>query len=605
MRRFRMAKTQSKLWQMLRAGLLGRLVLLSVLVGIVAGFGAVFFNLLLTWTDNVFMVRWCGYTLPQPGAEGVVIVTEPLRRWGLLIVPVIGGLLSGLLVYTFAPETEGHGTDAVVDAFHRKRGIIRGHVPLVKTVASALTIGSGGSAGREGPIAQIGAGFGSALARWLKATDRERRLLMLAGAGAGLGAIFRAPLGGAFFVTEVLYRDVEFESSGLVPTFVASIVAYSIYCAVNRKWGAIFSVPSLNFNHPMELVLYLLLGMICAAAGIVYVKVFYGVRDRLFRKLPLPNHIKPALGGVVVGAMGFFLPQVLGMGYGWAQLAIDGSLPLKLALAIAGVKILATGFTIGSGGSGGVFAPSMVIGACLGSTMGLVFHHWMPGVATQPAAFALVGMAGFFAGVSKAPVATLIMVSEMAVGYGLLVPLMLTTGAAYLLTPRRISIYEKQVDARIDSPAHEGEYVVDVLEGIRVKDILPKDRPLTTFHPNSPLAEILEGVSGSKQQAFPVVDADGVLRGVIFFDDIRLFFTERGLPPRAVVAQDLLAPTFETAYLDENLASVLQKFRQTMHGELAAVDREGSGRVVGVVSRRDVLAMYHDRVAQRRKREWV
>ena len=308
------------------------------------------------------MVRGVGYSIPVPGGEGsTVIPAEPTRRWLLLVVPAIGGLLSGLLVFSLAPEAEGHGTDAMIDAFHRKRGIIRKRVPFIKTIASALTIGSGGSAGREGPIAQVGSGFGSAPAGWLKSSDRERRLLVLAGAGAGIGAVFRAPLGGALFVVEVLYREMEFESAALVPAFVASIVSYSIYCGVSGKWGAIFRVPDATFTHPLELPLYLVLGLVCALMGILYVKVFYGVRDRVFRRIPLPRHVKPALGGLAVGVIGYFLPQVLGMGYGWVQLAIDGNLALGLIVTIAFVKILATGLTISSGGSGGVFAPSMVI----------------------------------------------------------------------------------------------------------------------------------------------------------------------------------------------------------------------------------------------------
>jgi CIC family chloride channel protein len=574
----------------------GRLVPLSLLVGVVAGLGAVLFNLLLSWVDSGFMVHLAGYQMPHAGGEAPpIVLTEPARRWMLLFVPAIGGLLSGLLVYTFAPEAEGHGTDAVVDAFHRMRGIIRGRVPLIKTVASALTIGSGGSAGREGPIAQIGAGFGSLLATWLKAGDRERRLLMLAGAGGGLGAIFRAPLGGAFFVVEVLYRDMEIESSALVPAFIGSIVAYSVYCSVTRHWGAIFTVPQLNFNHPLELVFYAALGLICALVGVVHVKFFFDVRDRVFRPLPIPNHIKPAIGGLLVGVIGYFLPQALGMGYGWTQLAIDGQLSLRLLLLIVIAKIATTGLTIGSGGSGGVFAPSMTIGACLGGTVGTLLHAWMPGVVVQPAAYVLVGMAGFFAGVSKAPIATLIMVSEMATGYGLLTPLMLTTGVAYLFTPRRISIYEKQVYGRADSPAHKGEFMADVLEQMHVRDVVRKTAELTLLRPDTSLPEILELAVKSRQRVFPVLDSTGALQGVVPLDDIRKYFMDRD-PTHEVTAKDLIAKSFVTVSLDEDLSSALRKFIETMHDELVVVERPGSTHLMGMLSRHDVIASYYDRM---------
>jgi CIC family chloride channel protein len=365
---------------------------------------------------------------------------------------------------------------------------------------------------------------------------------------------------------------------------------------VNGTWGAIFSVPYLAFNRPLELPLYVALGIVCALMGMLYVKAFYGMRDHVFRKLRLPNHVKPAIGGLAVGAIGFFLPQVLGMGYGWVQLAIDGSLSLKIIIAIAFVKILATSLTIGSGGSGGVFAPSMVIGGMIGAAVGTALQRWLPGVVMQPAAFALVGMAGFFAGVAKTPVSSLIMVSEMTTGYGLLAPLMLTTAVSYVLIPRRLSLYENQVDSRADSPAHEGDYVVDVLERMHVREAMPKLEKLATLKLDATLEEILDTVAGSKQHVFPVLDPQGDLRGVIVFDDIRLFFTERNLPKTAIVAQDLLAHNLVTCYPDEDLSSALHKLRQSMQVELVVVETDGSRKPAGIIGRRDILALYQDRV---------
>lgn len=574
-----------------------RAVALSALVGLVAGFGALGFNLILDTGSDLFLRRLVGYELPKPGGEGVTTMpAPPAHRWLLLVVPAIGGLLSGLLVFTFAPEAEGHGTDAMIDSYHRKAGVIRKRVPWLKTVASALTIGSGGSAGREGPIAQVGAGFGSALGGWLNASDRERRILVLAGAGAGIGAVFRAPLGGAIFASEVLYREMEFESAALVPTFIASIISYSIYCGVTGKWGAIFTIPPVQFSHPLELPVYVLLGAACALIGMLYVKSFYGTRDWLFRRLPLPRHIKPMLGGLAVGAMAYFLPQVLSMGYGWVQLAMDGQLALPLILLVVFAKIVATSLTISSGGSGGVFAPSMVIGGLLGAAFGIAGQRLLPGVVTQPAAFALVGMAGFFAGAAKTPVSSLIMVSEMTAGYGLLAPLMLTTAVSYLLVPRRISLYEHQVNRRTDSPAHAGEYINDVLEQIRVAEALPRDAKLTTLRRDAPLPEILETVAGSTQHVFPVLNADAILTGVLYFDDIRIFFTERGLPARAVVAQDLLATDATTIALEEDLATALRKFRTAQREELLVVSAAHPQRAVAVLSRHHVLVAYHDRI---------
>jgi CIC family chloride channel protein len=278
---------------------------------------------------------------------------------------------------------------------------------------------------------------------------------------------------------------------------------------------------------------------------------------------------------------------------------MDQQLSLKIIVAIAFIKILTTSLTISSGGSGGVFAPSMVIGGMVGAAVGTVLHGWLPQIVTQPAAFALVGMAGFFAGVAKTPVSSLIMVSEMTTGYGLLTPLMLTTAVGYLLVPRRLSLYENQVESRVDSPAHEGEYMVDTLEGMFVRDAMPKASPPITIQLDAPLPEILDTIADSRRHVFPVVDAQGELQGVILFDDIRLFFTERNLPRQAVVAQDLLTPNLVTVHPDEDLMSALWKFRETVQVELVVVERENPRRVVGILSRRDVLSTYQDRVQQR------
>jgi len=570
---------------------------LSALVGVVAGFGALVFNYILDRSDNVFMDWAVGYDIPVPGGDGVTkIPTPPVRRWLLLVMPAAGALMGSLLSYWLAPEARGEGTDSVIAAFHRGEGKIRARIPLVKTITSALTIGSGGSAGREGPIAQIGAGFGSTLATWLKTTARERRLLMIVGTGAGIGAVFRTPFGGAFYATEVLYRDVEFETAALVPTYAASVIAYSIYCSVVGRWGAMFTVPSLEFQHPWELPLYLVLAVCCAAVGAVYVRTFHWLRHRVFERLPIPRYLVPAIGGLLVGLIGFFVPEVLGMGYGWLQLAMNQQLALKLVLALVALKILATSFTVGSGGSGGMFAPSIVIGGLLGAGVGMILHGLFPGIAQQPAGFALVGMAGFFSAVSKTPVASLLMVSRMAAGSGLLVPLMVATAVGYLLTPRHDSIYENQVDSRIDSPAHHGEYVVDTLDGMRVGDVLPPDAKLTTLRLDTPLTEILDTVAGSKQYVFPVLDAGGDLRGVILFDDIRLFFTERNFPSSVIVAEDLLAKNLVTIHLNEDIASVMRKLQDSMQVELVVVDQDGSRKVAGILGRRHILSVYQDRV---------
>ncbi len=577
----------------------GHVVTLSLLVGVVAGLGAVLFSVMLDFVDTLVMAHWAGYIMPKPGAEGgVTVLGPPLHRWVLLIAPAMGGLLTGLLIYTFAPEAEGHGTDSVIDSFHRHKGVIRARVPLIKTVASVLTIGTGGSAGREGPIGQIGAGFASALAGFLKTRDRDRRLLILAGAGAGIGAIFRAPLGGALFAVEVLYREAEFESAAIVPAFVAAIVAYSVYSSITGVWGPIFTVPTLEFLQPVELLFFVLLGIACVLAGMLYVKSFYAIRD-FFRALKIPNHVKPAIGGLAVGAIGWFAPEILGMGYGWGQLAIDGKLALSTALLLLLLKTLATGLTIGSGGSGGVFAPSMLIGGMLGYVLGIAFHAMAPSIANQPAAFVLVGMAGFFAGAAKTPVSSLVMVSEMTSGYGLLVPLMLTNAISFLFTPRSISIYEKQVNTRAESGAHDREFFYDILDRIRVDECVKPSNHLLTFARNTPLRDIMQRISGADQASadqavFPVLNDDATLYGIIDLDDLRILLDIHALSPGLVVAEDVCFRDFRVATPDETLATALQKLRKTRLEAIPVVVSNDDASLWGIVGRRDIGNAYHD-----------
>jgi CIC family chloride channel protein len=396
--------------------------LIGIVIGIISGCGGILFNFLLQTGAQFFTKDLVNFL--TNGAAGRPFFGVPLGRWFMLGIPALGGLIAGLIVFSFAPEAEGHGTDAMIESFHWKKGVIRRRVPIIKTIASAITIGSGGSAGKEGPIAQIGAGFGSFLASVLKVGDKERRVMLLAGAAGGIGAIFKAPLGAALFATEVLYRREDFEFEAVIPCILSSIVGFTVFTLYDGT-GTIFRIPVFSTVSPGQLPLYAVLGLLCAGVGFVYVRFFYGVRDRFFKPLGISRMLKPALGGLFVGIIGFFLPEVLGGGYGSIQSAIDGRLAGGIMLALVFGKILATSCTISSGGSGGVFAPSLFIGSMLGGSFGDVCQKFFPHVVSQPSTFVLVGMGGFFAGVAKVPIAALIMVAEMTGGYALIVPMMI------------------------------------------------------------------------------------------------------------------------------------------------------------------------------------
>ena len=583
-------ETKSKLFKILdvlEVEFVGKWLIFSTLVGIVAGLGAIAFNYLLTHSIAFFLVKLAGFAPPEPNNP---VIPIHFSKWMLLVVPALGGLISGFLVYSFAPEAEGHGTDAMVESFHKGRGIIRSRVPFIKTVASVLTIGSGGSAGREGPIAQIGAGFGSFLASYLKLSDRDRRLLLLAGAGAGIGAIFRSPLGAALFATEVLYKDTEFEYEGILTAILSSIVSYSVFTSV-YGWDPLFKTANFTFHHPVELFIYSFLGLLCAFVGYMYIKVFYGVRDRLFNKIPVNNRLKPAIGGLMLGVIAVFFPQVIGGGYGWIQMALDGNLAISLMLALIIAKMFATSFTISSGGSGGVFAPSLFIGAMLGGVFGGVMSKFLPGIILQSNAFVMVGMGGFFAGVAKVPIASLIMVSEMTGGYGLLVPMMLVSTIAYLFL-KKATLYEKQMDARIDSPAHQGDFAVDVLENIKVEDAMNIDKKPMLIPENLPFKKILKHVSQTTFSNFPVVNGNDRITGAISLNDLRRVIFDEELSD-LVIAKDICTSDVVKLFTDEDLSVALKKFAMVNVDELPVVDSEEQDKVVGMLSRKDVLTAYH------------
>jgi chloride channel protein, CIC family len=436
-----------------------RLLFYSALIGVAGGLGAQLFVWILNFTEHLLLVGIAGYQPPEPGSLNPQSI---VGSWGLWLIPLVttlGGLLSGILVYTFAPEAEGHGTDAAVEAFHFKGGRVRPIVPLIKVFASAITIGSGGAAGREGPTAQISVGVGSMLADLLRLPDEERRVLVLAGMAAGLAAIFRSPLGMAIFSVEILYSGMAFETEALIYTVVASVVAYAVN-GLFVGWSPIFLFPqTVHFTQPIALVGYAILGVVAGIVGAIEAPIFYGIRD-LFRALKIPNHVKPAIGGLLMGLLALVVPETISTGYGWVQKAMTGDYIGWSLIFLALAKILAMSLTISSGGSGGVFGPNVYIGGMVGAWVAFVADHFIPGAGFNTAAFAVVGMAAVFAGTARVPIATLIMVAEMTGGYGLIVPSMLATTIAFVVE-RTVSsglkyprLYEAQVELRSDSPTH-------------------------------------------------------------------------------------------------------------------------------------------------------
>lgn len=577
----------------------GKWFIYGSIIGLVAGLGAVFFDFLLKLVQHYALFKIVGYNAPLPVGEGggeYSFLQLVKHKWLFLFIPTLGGLISGLLVYTFAPEAEGHGTDAVIESFHRLRGIIRTRVPIIKTIASAITIGSGGSGGREGPIAQIGAGFGSYLATLLKLPDRDRRLFVLAGAGAGIGAIFRAPLGGALFIAEVLYRSSDFEAEAVMPTIIAGVIGYAIF-GVFKGWHPIFATPSYIFT-VKELPFFALLGVAVVPLSFVYVRMFYKIRD-FFKLLKIPDIFKPAIGGLFLGFILLFLPHVGATGYGWVQLALFGKISLLLMIAIAVFKILATSLSIGSGGSGGVFGPSVVIGAMYGGFMGKLFNLLAPNTVITTSPYVLVGMASFFAAAANVPLASLVMVLEMTGSYQLLVPIAFASSIAFLLSSRW-SIYEKQVTSRVDSPVHRGELIMDILQDIKVKEIL-EEREVPHFHPEEKVVDVLKRVAFEDHCCFPVANDAHEMIGIFYTEDLRAALYEGELPEmrEILIVGDVMRTDVPQLTPDDNLQHALSLFIKTGLEELPVVDKDRK-KCIGVLRRRDILNAYDRELAKRK-----
>lgn len=572
----------------------GRYMIFGVVVGIVAGLGAVAFYVLCQLGLHFFLDQLAGYRPEEPFGEPALFghTDVPFRRYLLILIPALGGLIAGSLVYFFAPEAEGHGTDAAIDAFHQKQGRIRGRVPIIKAIASAVTLGSGGSGGREGPIAQIGAGFGSFLADKLGLSGRDRRILLAAGLGAGIGSIFRAPLAGALFAAEILYKEPEFETEVIIPATVTTIVAYSTFGLI-IGFDPLFKQSSFAFSHPTELGPYTVLAVVLALASALYVKTFYGAK-RVFDRLRIPNHIKPAIGGLLTGCVGFFLPETLAFGYGVIQGALDNSIAIGLLFVIALGKILTTSFSIGSGGSGGVFGPSMVIGGALGGAVGKVFNLWAPTVVAQPGAFVIVGMAGFFAAASNAPISTIIMVSEMTGNYQLLVPAMWVCAIAFIIG-RHWSIFQRQVPSRADSPAHYGDFAKDLLEEIYVKDVFERGDKDHYIPENMTLREFIPIMTETDQQVFPVVNAEQELTGIFSITDVREILVERGLD-NLLIMKEIASEEVPVVTPDEDLATVLSRFIEHEVNMLPVVDRDDNRKLLGMLRRNEVTRSYYKKL---------
>ncbi len=580
--------------------LLGRMLLHAAAVGAAAGLIAAAFFGLLELGEDYFLNCLAGYTPLRAAGELAERsnTDQSFRPWLLIFLPAIGALLATALARRFAPECEGAGENAVIQAFHRKKSLMLPRVIWVKPIATLLTLASGGAGGREGPTAQIGAAIGSTVAGYLRLSERERRVLLVAGAAAGTSAIFRTPLGAALLAVEVLYRD-DFESEGLVPAVLASVMGYSVFIYFYGE-ATLFQTAAQYPFVPSHLPYYALMALMLAVVGASYVRVMRLV-ERLSAKLPA--WCRSAVGGLGVGLMATVIVMatvpgmglgILGGGYGAAQVAIIGSswLPdgysgVQLLLLLGVAKLLASSLTIGTGGCAGVFGPSLAIGALFGGAFGRFIQVAFDNPSIEPGAFALVGMGAFFGGLGHAPLGALVMVCEMAGSYDLLVPLMLAEAISFVALRRR-TLYPAQVPTKHESPAHPGRKL-KVLKKIKVTDVVVRDREYESFTPDTRVPDIMKAVADTSwQDVFPVLDQRGKMVGMVTPELLRLLAADRDLEDWAVAADTMQPPV--TIALDDNLRHVSQTMVAHNLRELPVIDEQS--RIVGFLDESEIAQTY-------------
>ncbi len=564
--------------------------IVGITIGILVGIASIVFYegvKLCTF----MLLRMTGYIPPEP-EYNVLLPELPANLALLLPVMLLGGVLTGLLI-RIAPEIKGGGLDAAIRAFHSPRGEIRSRVPLLKVIASSITIGSGGSAGREGPMGQIGAGIGSFVAGIFKLSEKERRIAISAGIGSGFGAIFKAPLGGALMGTEVLYTR-DFEKEALIPAIIASIVGYTIF-SFYTDTTPVFLAPEVGWSF-QQIPFYMVLGVVTGGVGILYIKALETM-EKLFSRIKLPLWVKPAVGLTSLALITIFLFGALpaelklaplaslGVGYGFIQLAIFNSLSLEIMLAIAVLKILYTSITIGSGASGGDFAPGLVIGAMVGGALGKIFHMLFPQIVTTQTipAFVIIGMLALFGGASKAPISVILMVSEMTSSYSLLFPSLIAIVGSYMITGRH-SLYKAQVPTRLHSPIHLDEYFCDLLKVPRVRDAMRRDFPTATKEETlkEAMLKMRHGIS-----ALPVIE-DGRLIGVVRLRNIVSVPFERWSITKV---REVMRREYSTISPEKTLFEALRMMEDLGVGTLLVVSRDNPEKVEGVLLKRDIVKL--------------
>jgi CIC family chloride channel protein len=562
------------------------IVFTAMIVGIGAGLGAVFF-------------RWLIASMQTLAYDVLGNFLGGIKPYHLLIIPALGGAIYGPLIYRYAREAKGHGVPEVMEAVALRGGRIRPRVAIIKSLASAICIGTGGSVGREGPIAQIGSALGSTIGQWLNLSNDRIRSLVACGAAGGIAATFNAPIAGSIFSLEIILGQFHATYFGavVISAVTANVVAQAFEGSVRA-----FVIPEYILVSPWELLFYVLLGIIAAALGAAFTRLLYASED-LFDKLPFPpEYFKPILGGLILGVIGLIsfkidgFPRVFGVGYDSIGDALFGKLAFQVTFGLFVLKFLATVITLGSGGSGGIFAPSLFMGAMLGEAFGRIMNIIFPNITAPPGAYALVGMSAFFSSTAHAPMTAVLILFEMTGDYLIILPLMLTTVIGTLVSRiiSKESIYTMKLTRRGISLQRGRD--VDVMETLLVKEVMrPAPDPVPASLPLGKVSTLLDRV---RMHGLPVADTDGSLLGVISIRDID-HATIQGEDNLNRPVLDFCSRNLVWTHPDETVGMALKRMSRRDIGRLPVVDPDQPQKLLGWISRADIVRAYERALTRR------
>ena len=558
------------------------MAILAIIVGLVSGFGAIGFRYLINFIQSIFY---------GPG-ENLLDLAQSVPWYSRIWYPAIGGLVVGPIVYYLAREAKGHGVPEVMEAVALRSGLIRKRVVFVKSLVSAVCMGTGGSVGREGPIVQIGSGVGSGIGQVLKISGDRIKTLVGCGAAAGIAATFNAPIAGSMFALEIILGD--FGLATFSPIVISSVVA----TAVSRHFlgdAPAFIVPEYHLVSAWELPLYVLLGLFCALVAVSFTTLLYRFED-MFDRLKFPEYLKAAFGGLILGCIGLLFPHILGVGYASIDMALMQNLSWWFMFLLVLAKTLATSITIGSGGSGGIFAPSLFLGAMAGGFFGAVVHSVFPGVTATSGAYSIVGMGSVVSGTTHGPLSAILILFEMTGDYKIILPLMIACIISSLASGQLSSesIYTLKL-ARRGVNIRAGKEI-NVLSSIPVRDVM--NSRVETIPENLSLGRLAERISKSKYNSFPVLNQKGKLTGILSFFDYHQVVFDQDLKD-LVVAKELASTHVVTVSLDDNLYNALEKITSKDYSLLPVVSPDNPSELRGVLTRRDIMGAYNKAVIKK------